>query len=631
MSIAHYTDSKFDRIWSIVAHRRDSDSPQKRMMLTINQLYHGDWMVPLYDVDGEQTRKSTIPSLITDAIDNLAMSAASTVPTITVPAMRDAQQAVKSAEVCTTALQDSWRTSSWMLHRRRVFRHMTAYGTASVVVRPDYKSGRGRLQVMNPLTAYPDERAIELLDPPRDCAWVSGMTRKQLCARFPEAKSMLDEYTAEKFSDPVWDVFEWVDEDDIIMGILGPRVDGWQQGAPMIEQSQWRQELRRFPNRAFDGMVPCYSPARVTLQRISGALDHLVGHVEEMARMNALMEVAIEKGIFPDTYILASTDRPAMLVGNRWKDGRSGEVNLIQNADSIGQLQSNVGFQTPQQLDRIERGFRVSSGLDPRFGGETGGAALRTGRAIDTMAGFSIDPRTQELHETDEIMMTHLHSAVLAVDKGYFPTRKTYVFSGSTTSRKGVEYIPGKHVEHLYNGVEYPMAGADISQLTVGISQMLGSGLADRELGRAMHPYIKDKQETGRRVLIERMEEALLQSQLAQAQQGALPAIDLARQMQLVEEGMSLVDAVIQCQKEAQERQAALAPAGAPETMPGLALPGAGAESGALPAPEPGKPGPQMLQEMLDALRAQPGGPPAEGGTPVFAPQSGQLPAGVAV
>ena len=60
-----------------------------------------------------------------------------------------------------------------------------------------------------------------------------------------------------------------------------------------------------------------------------------------------------------------------------------------------------------------------------------------------------------------------------------------------------------------------------------------------------------------------------------------------------------LADAIQQVQREAQERQAEEVPAGAPESMPGLAQPGAGAE--AMPAP------PQAGQPSLRDLLAQVG------------------------
>jgi len=62
-----------------------------------------------------------------------------------------------------------------------------------------------------------------------------------------------------------------------------------------------------------------------------------------------------------------------------------------------------------------------------------------------------------------------------------------------------------------------------------------------------------------------------------------------------------LFQAIEEVDREAQERQAAEAPQGAPETMPGLAMPGMGAEvPEAVPEPQAGV---SNLASMLSALR----------------------------
>ena len=66
---------------------------------------------------------------------------------------------------------------------------------------------------------------------------------------------------------------------------------------------------------------------------------------------------------------------------------------------------------------------------------------------------------------------------------------------------------------------------------------------------------------------------------------------------------MSLPEAIQAAQKRAQERQAAQAPVGAPETMPGLSMPGMGMEQ---PARAPA--GPPSLEGLLAQLGAAPQG-----------------------
>jgi hypothetical protein len=67
----------------------------------------------------------------------------------------------------------------------------------------------------------------------------------------------------------------------------------------------------------------------------------------------------------------------------------------------------------------------------------------------------------------------------------------------------------------------------------------------------------------------------------------------------VVEQDVTLFDAVQRTDERARERQAAAMPQGAPETMPGLAMPGMGAE-----APTQGPAG----EPSIEALLAQLGG-----------------------
>jgi hypothetical protein len=67
--------------------------------------------------------------------------------------------------------------------------------------------------------------------------------------------------------------------------------------------------------------------------------------------------------------------------------------------------------------------------------------------------------------------------------------------------------------------------------------------------------------------------------------------------MLTIEKNVPIYQAVQMTQQRAQERQAAMAPQGAPETMPGLAMPGMGAEMQAAPPA-----GPPNIQGLLAQL-----------------------------
>jgi hypothetical protein len=113
------------------------------------------------------------------------------------------------------------------------------------------------------------------------------------------------------------------------------------------------------------------------------------------------------------------------------------------------------------------------------------------------------------------------------------------------------------------------------------LGQLLGTGLISKESAREAYPLISDPELERDRLVAEGIESALLQSIQAQASDpnGPYQPDDLAFIAEKVaSNAMSLPAAIQAAQKRAQERQATPAPVGAPETMPGLAMPGMGAE-----------------------------------------------------
>ena len=100
-----------------------------------------------------------------------------------------------------------------------------------------------------------------------------------------------------------------------------------------------------------------------------------------------------------------------------------------------------------------------------------------------------------------------------------------------------------------------------------------------KQTAQEIDPFISDPEQEKDRVISEGLEQALLQSIQTQASQGAIPPSDVAAIVAMVaSDKASLADAVTKIHEQAQKRQATQAPQGAPETMPGLAQPGMGAE-----------------------------------------------------
>lgn len=609
----------WEEITSLMQQRRSEDSRTVRQMIAIRDRYNSDIAIPIASVPDEPDMAPLMPQLIHDGIEGVAMRAAGSMPNITVPCLKPSlRNAVPGspayADIRRRALYASWHENQLELLIRRAFRQLSGYATFAMLVTPDFKEKRAKIELRDPLTAYPELRSPEVVDTPRNVGFVYGRSADWIMAKYPNARDFVSagpSYSHPGVTNPpqqLWDVVEWIDEDQIVVGILGPRT----LDTPLVQSEQRSgsggMQLSRFENRA--GLVPIACPRRVTLDRVAGQMDSIVGIVDWMARLMALDVLAAEKDVFPDIAVLGEDNRVPELAGGEWHDGRTGNVNLLQGARGIQMLHTTPGPMTERVLGALERTGRMASGATPLYGGDNP-SSLRTGRAIDTIGSFSIDPMVAELQA---IMARGLerciNPAIMEIEKGYWPNKKYTVFSGQRGDREVVEYVPAEHFELTANTVAYSFPGTDISQATVTLAQMNGAGLVSKETVRMEHPLIDNPEQEQNRIVEEQLTEALLAGLQQQAAQGILPPGDMARITQLVMQGKSLPEAVEKAQREAQERQAQQAPApqegqvAAPEAMAGIAQPGMGAEQpqGQPPIGPPAE-GLQNLRGLLTSLK----------------------------
>jgi hypothetical protein len=402
----------------------------------------------------------------------------------------------------------------------------------------------------------------------------------------------------------MWDCVEWYDLDQTVFGIIGPVWDDRRMSNERPWITPWQQLSPVYPNRI--GQSPAVVPHNVSLGRIASRIGSMLGNVDLQARLMALDILAQEKAIWPDMYAIGRAGGMPRIIGGTWKDGREGDINLLQDVESIGQIRSTPDIRTAQVVDRLERNFRTSTGLLPQFGGETYGA-LRTGRGIDALTGMALDPRIQELHEISEAWLPHLNAVILETYKAYWPDKKFSMYSGWPGDKGIVEFTPKEHIETTDNTVSYNLPGADVIQQTQILGSLRGAKAISGRTFRAMHPYIDDPEAEEKLVQDEDFDEALRQSILQKLLTGEMPLVVSALIKKYVAEGLDIFDAVVKADEEVRARQATQAPepppgmAASPETMPGMAAP---------------------PQEMM-AMQGAPG--PAQGQAPDRRAQMAQL------
>ncbi len=276
------------------------------------------------------------------------------------------------------------------------------------------------------------------------------------------------------------------------------------------------------------------------------------------------------------------------------------------NCTSIKDLETDryVAIYKERALDRLERQERLEGAIPAEFGGESA-SNIRTGRRGESVLSATVDYRVQEAQATFEQSLLAEDKIAIAIERTYWGDQKKTFYLGGRSARGQESYVPNKIWESDFHYVAYSAAGSDVNSLIIGLGQRLGTGLMSKESAREADPLISDPDLEHDRIIAEGVESALMSSiqQQASMPDGPYQPEDLAYLTKLVlQDDVPLYEAVRRTDQRAKDRQAAMAPAGAPETMPGLAMPGMGAEMQAGPPPGAGGAPP------LDALLAQLGG-----------------------
>jgi hypothetical protein len=486
-----------------------------------------------------------------------------------------------------------WDHNKMNLKMRRRARHFLAYSSSPVMLRPDFRKLQPTWAVRNPLDTYaaPSEDPDNLV--PDDCIFTYTKTAQWLIDYYGEqviGKLRMGRVTF----DTKFTILEYVDDQEMVIAVMGaPLAEGL---TPPERAGLETIELERIPNRT--GMPLAVVPSRITLDQPRGQYDGILGMYFTRARLQALTEIAIERGIFPDEYLVSRPGENPEII--QLADGKTGQLGVVKGGD-IQQLQTNPGYKTDTALDRLERQERLEGAIPAEFGGESG-TNIRTGRRGENVLSATVDFRVQEAQSTFEQSILEEDKVAIAIEKAYWGNQQKSFFFGRKSSVGEETYTPNKLWQTDFHYVAYSAAGSDVNSLIVGLGQRLGTGLMSKESAREADPLISDPDLEHDRIISEGVESALLTSiqQQASDPNGPYQPEDLAYLTKLVvEQDVPLFDAVRRTDQRAKDRQATPAPAGAPETMPGLAMPQMGAQQPPAAPPQAGQPDIQQLLSQL--------------------------------
>lgn len=580
-----------EQIVELYHQRRLAAGPVHEQMRRVRDLANGDVVVPLNELD--KSAKTNVANLLVQGLDQMSMRIASTMPSPYFPPTKEGSERSKSyARTRRKAMLAMWDENKMKMKLRRRARHLLAYATSAVVLRPDFRTLTPKWVVRNPLDTF----AAPVEDPdhmvPDNCIFTFKTTANYLLRNYGDLVANQLRF-GQVNNDSRYTMLEYSDAESIQLVVLGA------EDNPELSTAERAGleaiMLEAIPNRT--GRPLAVVANRINLDKPRGQFDGVLGMYYTRARLQALTEIAIERGIFPEEYLVARTgENPEIL---QIADGKSGVLGVVKGGD-IQQLQLNPGYKTDTALDRLERQERLEGAIPAEFGGESA-TNIRTGRRGENVLSATVDYRVQESQALFESSLLEEDKIAIALEQAYWgDTPKTFFIpSRSGAGQEG--YVPNKIWETDFHHVTYSAAGSDVNSLIIGLGQRLGVGMMSKESARESDPLIADPELEHDRIISEGVEAALLSSIQQQAvnPQGPYQPEDLAFLVQLVTENdMSLYEAVALTDQRARERQAAMMEAGSPGTMPGLAMPGMGAEAGVGGGGEP----------SLEALLGQLGG-----------------------
>lgn len=586
--------TSIEQIVDLFQQRRMAQAPVISTMTAIRDANNGDYVVPVPEM--EKTERPAIANLISTGIDKTAGKIASVTPNLYYPPLTPGQpKSEKRAENRRRANLAWWEANNMGLKMRRRARHLVGYGSTAVILRPDMQLGCARWEVRDPLSAFPAPSADPDEVTPQNVIFQYQRTLAWLREKYPDLTATVHQ-GRNPLPDDRYDLLEYADGDETVLVVIGqPRNS--QEDPRSTAPGAGIVELMRTQNRT--GICLAVLPHRVTLDRVMGQFDQMLGMMEMQAKLNALDYIAVKKSVFPDMYLIGRQgETPRYISGPH--DGTTGLVNVVQGGVPEP-LTWQPGVQTNVMIDRLERNQRVTGGVAPEMGGESA-TNVRTGKRGDSIMAEVIDPVVQEAQEILSLSLREENRRAVALEKAYWGNTSKSFFFGSASKVDKVDYTPNIDFETDYNAVTYPMPGADASGLVIGGGQRIGLGTMSKKTFMEIDPQIADVPREQDRIQDEQLDSAILQSIQTQAANGSLPLRDAARIKELIRtDQMDLVDAVLKAQDEAQQRQAQQVPPSAPEAQPGLSMPGMGAE--ATPTVAPPQAGVSNLADLLGSLQ----------------------------
>jgi hypothetical protein len=567
---------------------------------------NGDVIVPLPELDASE--KPAVANLIAQGIDQLGVRVGGRLPDVAFPAARPgvplSERKAANQRSAVLAWWDMNRMDKKMLRRGRL---LVGYGEAPVIVKPVSVGDKRQIphwHVLNPLHVFPGPTPDPDCITPPDVIVRRQKSLGWLTQHYPQQMAVLYKGQDPRV-DMMFDLLEYNDEEETVLIVLGAMRDVRDRTDSNTGSSP-EMVLERDANRA--GMCLGVAPTGITIDKLSGHFDGILGMFFAQAKLTALEIISVSRSIFPDEWVVSHPNSPIAPRIVQYADGKQGIIGEIENGQ-IQVTQVQPSQLASQAIDRLERAQRVQGGIPSDWGGESSDN-IRTAKRGQQVAASASDPYIGECQTIFAESMEAENERAIAVAKGWYGSKMTSFYVPRSGKPTNDDYSPNALFDSDFHFVKFSMPGVDAAGIPIELGQRTGTGEMSMATARRSDPMIDDPDFEDRQVIVEGLRTGLLKGLEMQAgQPGALDPHEFALIIQKVQTGrQSLEEAVIEAQAALQQQQADLQQAqpGSPETQPGMAQ--------AAPPGAPQAGGPPPLAQMLQSLRSPTQQSPAETG-----------------
>ena len=592
-----------DQILVLYKQRINFYGPMHSRMKMIQSIYNGTMEVPLPDM--EQNSMPSTPNLLAAGVDQMAGRITSVIPSVNFSSLRPGvrkydRQSLTASRVIT----GWWQEDRVPLKMKQRGRHLIAYGMSPVIIRWNYEQHRPTWQTRHPLETYPSTDVIPGQMTPTDCIFAYRRSVGWMRSKGYGDKLGALMGRSDMPNDASILLIEYIDADETHLVAAGYKTSDPYSAS--YELTFTGDSLRGVTIEQYSNMgdgCPVVVPMRITLDTAAGQFDNMIGMYYQQAKLMALEVIAVEKGIFPDTYLVSRPSEVGRFLDGP-HDGRTGMVNIIAGGD-IREIQSQPGYLTNPTIDRLERNQRVTAGIPAEFGGESG-SNIRTGRRGDAVLSAVIDYPVAEAQETFAYSLEEENVCAIALAKSWDGNNKRTIYVGTGNANSPVTYVANETFEESDHVVSYPASGTDINSLIVGIGQRVGLGIMSKKTAATLDPYIDNPEQEHDSIIAEGLEQALMAGLQQQASSGQLPPLVISKVMTLVaNDKMELAEALTKVTEDALKEQQAAEQSAAPVATADAAMAGQTVQSLAGPQVAIQGPNPSQanLSDLLSTLR----------------------------